>query len=146
MANQELTNGVPAEVIMETTSKQNDDYNQHLFEDSGRVVYMNDSYYIRYEEDSNNENIPVTIKISPDGKVNLIRQGTPSTRLNFDSEKETMTQYKTPAGIMQIRVVTNDLKISYYDQPFAGRIHVDYSLYLGEQSLGDFKIRLRFTT
>jgi len=146
LAKRDLTNGLPAEVVMETTSKQQDDYNHHLFEDIGRVVYMNDSYYIRYEEDFNGERVPVTIKILSDGKVDLIRQSTPVTRLHFDNEKPTMTQYKTPAGIMHLEVVTNDLKIGYYDQPFAGRVKIEYSLYVGGQLLGDHKILLRFTT
>lgn len=146
MPSKELTSGLPAEIVMETSNEQNGEVHRHAFEESGRIVYMNHSYYIRYEETSEEETVPVTVKINPDGIVNLIRQGEQATRLTFDSEKPTQTQYKTPTGIMQIRIETNDLKVSYYDRPFAGRVSVNYELYLGEQQLGTYQIRLRFTT
>lgn len=146
MPSKELTNGLPAEIVMETSYEQNGENHRHVFEESGRIVYMNHSYYIRYEESTNGETVPVTIKINPDGIVHLNRQGEQATRLTFDSENHTQTQYKTPAGIMQIRVETTDLKVSYYDRPFAGRVFVGYSLYLGQQQLGTYQIRLRFTT
>lgn len=146
MPSRELTNGVPAEVVMETSYEQNGETHHHVFEEQGRVVYMNHSYYIRYEEKHDEEIVPVTVKINPDGIVHLIRQGEMTTRLTFDGNKHTQTQYKTPAGIMQLRIETEDLKVSYYDRPFAGRVSVDYALYLGEQLLGTYRIRLRFTT
>lgn len=142
----ELTNGLPAEIVMETAYEQNGERHHHAFEEIGKVVYMNNNYYIRYEESQDGEKVPVTVKISPEGVVHLIRNGENTTRLTFDSEKYTQTQYKTPQGIMQIRVETADLKVSYYDRPFAGRVSVDYQLYLGEQKLGTYQIRLRFTT
>lgn len=146
MPSQELTNGMPAEVKMETSYEQNGETHHHSFEQQGRVVYMNHSYYIRFEEEHAEEAIPVTIKVNPNGVVDLIRYGEATTRLSFDSENATQTQYKTPAGIMQLRVETENLKVSYYDRPFAGRVDVDYALYLDEQILGTYRIRLRFTT
>lgn len=143
----ELTNGMPAEVVMETSYVQNEETHHHVFEEKGRVVYMNNSYYIRYEEKHPDEAaVPVTVKINPNGTVNLIRRGEYMTRLTFSSDETTETQYRTPAGIMPIRIETQDLKISYYDRPFAGRIAVDYGLYFNEELLGSYQIRLRFTT
>lgn len=146
MPSRELTNGMPAEIAMETSYEQEGNTHHHVFEEQGRVVYMNNSYYIRYEEKHEEDMIPVTLKLNPDGAVDLIRRGEYTTRLTFNSEETTQTQYKTPAGIMQLRVETENLKVSYYDRPFAGRVAVDYALYLGEQILGTYRIRLRFTT
>lgn len=143
----ELANGMPAEVVMETSYVQNEETHHHVFEEKGRVIYMNNSYYIRYEESHLNESaVPVTVKINPNGVVNLIRRGENMTRLTFSSDEITETQYKTPAGIMPIRIETQDLKVSYYDRPFAGRVAVDYRLHFNGELLGSYQIRLRFTT
>ncbi|GEQ32391.1 DUF1934 domain-containing protein [Marinilactibacillus psychrotolerans] len=147
MPSKELANGMPAEVVMETSYVQNEETHHHVFEEKGRVIYMNNSYYIRYEENYPNEPaVPVTVKINPDGVVNLIRRGENKTRLTFSSDEITETQYKTPMGIMPIHIETQSLKISYYDRPFAGRIAVNYKLHFNGEVLGSYQIRLRFTT
>lgn len=146
MEKENQKNGLPAEIVMETSSRQYGDYNKHLFEDLGQIVYLNNNYYIRYEEKMEDVTTPVTIKIAPDSTVNLIRQGDQVNRMTFDSGKITTTQYKTDIGTLEMEVKTTSLKISYYDRPFAGKISVDYSLHAGENHLGDFQIRLRFTT
>lgn len=146
MPSKKLKNGMPALINMETSYVQNGETHHHSFEENGKVVYMNDSYYIRFEEVYEGETIPVTVKINPDGSVNLIRRSEKTMRLAFNSHQDTETQYKTPVGIMPIQVVTEDLRVSYYDRPFAGRVWVDYALYMNEQKLGDYQLRLRFTT
>lgn len=146
MPSEEVKNGLPAEIKMETSYVQNGETHHHSFEESGRVVYMNSSYYIRFEEAHDLEVIPVTIKINPDGVVQLIRRGEQTTRLVFNSDQDTETNYNTAAGIIPLRVTTHDLRVSYYDRPFAGRIWVDYTLSANQQKLGEYQIRLRFTT
>ena len=47
---------------------------------------------------------------------------------------------------MPLRVETNRLEIGYVDQPFAGEVEVDYVIYLEDQLLGTYQLRLRFTT
>ncbi|MER2063908.1 MAG: DUF1934 domain-containing protein [Alkalibacterium sp.] len=146
MPSDELKNGLPAEIKMETSYVQNGETHHHSFEETGRVVYMNSSYYIRFEEAHELGTVPVTIKINPDGVVQLIRHGEQTTRFVFDSDRETESNYRTPAGIIPLTVTTDDIRVSYYDRPFAGRIWVDYSLSVNQQKLGDYHIRLRFTT
>jgi len=146
MPSDELKNGLPAEIKMETSYVQNGETHHHSFEENGRVVYMNSSYYIRFEEAHELGTVPVTIKINPDGVVQLIRRGEQTTRFVFDSEQETESNYRTPAGIIPLTVTTDDIRVSYYDRPFAGRIWVDYSLSANQQKIGDYHIRLRFTT
>lgn len=146
MPSNELKNGLPAEIKMETSYVQNGETHHHSFEEKGRVVYMNSSYYIRFEEAHELGTVPVTIKINPDGVVQLIRRGEQTTRFVFDSDQETESNYRTPAGIIPLTVTTDDIRVSYYDRPFAGRIWVDYSLSANQQKIGDYHIRLRFTT
>lgn len=142
----DLKNGLPAEVKMETSYIQNGETHQHSFEEKGRVVYMNNSYYIRFEETHEEATVPVTVKINPDGVVNLIRNGERTMRLTFNGDRHTETNYATPAGIIPLQVLTDDLRVSYYDRPFSGRVYIDYKLHANGQKLGEYQIRLRFTT
>lgn len=146
MPSKELKNGLPAEVKMETSYIQNGETHQHSFEEKGRIVYMNNSYYIRFEETHEETTVPVTVKINPDGVVHLIRNGDQTMRLVFNSNKKTQSNYNSPAGIIPLDVTTGDLRVSYYDRPFSGRVWVDYELHANEQKLGEYQIRLRFTT
>ena len=138
--------GIPAEIKMETILFQQNDVERHLFEEMGKVLYMNDCYYIRYEETYADHSVPVTVKLAADGVVSVIRSGETTTRLRFDADEWTQTNYRMPTGIVPIRIQTSNLKISYYDRPFAGRVAVDYALYIGTEKLGDYQLRLRFTT
>lgn len=140
-------NGVPAEVVMKTESRQLDDINQHIFEDEGRFVEMNGNYYIRFQEKMNgNEGTPVMIKITEDKRVNLIRYGEHKTNLLFDSNGPTQTNLNTPAGLMILTVKTKNLDLYFNEQPMSGEIYIAYELEMNNQTLGQYQIELRFTT
>lgn len=141
-----LKKGLPVEIHMETTLHQNGEVNHHQYTETGRLVEMNGCYYVRYEETHEEGNIPVTVKMEADGVVTVIRRGEWMTRLRFDVDQSTGTHYRTPVGVLPIRIDTQDVRISYYDQPFAGRVQVDYTLNMGDQKLGEYHLRLRFTT
>lgn len=139
-------NGVPVEVVMETVSRQFDDINQYRFEDEGRFVEMNGSYYIRFEEEHQNTTVPVMVKITDDKRVNLIRYGEHKTNLLFDGNEPTYTKLNTPAGIAQLTVYSNHLNIAIKDQPLSGEVFVQYELEMNQQKIGAYQIELRFTT
>lgn len=119
---------------------------KHSFDEMGRIVLMNDNYYIRFTESKDEEEVATLIKIEPNGVVNITRHGEQATRLMFNDQETTYTNYPTPAGIMEMHVQTNRLSISYTDRPFAGEVEVDYVIKLEGNQLGTYQIRLRFTT
>lgn len=139
-------NAIPAEIKMKTESRQFDDINQHLFEDSGRFVEMNGNYYIRFEESYGDNKVPVMVKITSDQRVNLIRYGDHKTNLLFDSQGPTYTKLQTPAGIAELEVSTQHLHTAINSQPISGQVNVDYQLSMNGQKLGDYQIDLHFTT
>lgn len=141
-----LTNGLPARVILETTIVQEGEVFKHSFDEMGRIVHMNDKYYIRYTESKDEEEVATLIKIEPDGLVSVTRQGEETTRLVFNDQEPTYTNYATPAGVMQMLVETTQASISYTDQPFAGEVEIDYVIKLEDNPLGTYQMRLRFTT
>lgn len=142
---EKLTNGLPARVILETTIVQEGEVYKHSFDEMGRVVSMNDNYYIRFTE-SEGEEAATLIKIEPEGIINITRHGEQKTRMTFNDEEHTYTNYITPTGIMEMLIETNRLNISYTERPFAGEVEVDYVIKLEGYLLGTYQLRLRFTT
>lgn len=143
---EKLTEGLPVRILLETTIEQEGEVFQHAFDEMGRIVLMNDNYYLRYKESQGDEEgITTLIKISED-EVQLTRHAETKTRLTFNGEEETYSLYPTPQGNMEMRVQTNQMSISYNDQPFAGEVDVDYVIFIGDLPLGTYQMRLRFTT
>lgn len=146
MTKEQLSQGMEARIILETTIHQEEEVFKNSFDEMGRIVLMNDNYYLRFEETNGKNRVPTLIKISPDGNVNITRHTENKTRLEFNEEEHTYTNYHTPAGIMNLRVKTNRMDLSYQNTPFAGDIEIDYVIYNGDSPLGSYQIRLRFTT
>lgn len=147
MATDKLTQGLPVRVILETTIVQEEEVFKNSFDEMGRIVLMNDNYYLRFKESKGEDDGVVTlIKIDPEGVVHITRHTENKTRLIFNQEEETYTSYATPTGIMQMKVQTNRISSSYNNSPFAGDIEIDYVIYMEDIPLGTYQIRLRFTT
>lgn len=146
MAKDKLTKGKAARIILETTIVQEKEVFKNTFDEMGRIVSMNDNYYLRFVETDDNNKIPTVIKISPEGNVDITRHAENKTRLEFNEEEHTYTNYQTPAGMLKMRVKTNRIDLTYQKSPFAGDIEIDYLIYSGEMVLGSYQIRLRFTT
>lgn len=146
IVSEKLTEGLPVRILLETTIEQEGEVSQHAFDEMGRIVLMNDNYYLRYKESvENEEGITTLIKISED-EVQLTRHGEPKTRLKFNGEEDTYSIYPTPQGNMEMRVSTHHMSISYNEQPFAGEVDIDYVIYVSDLPLGTYQMRLRFTT
>lgn len=146
MTKDRLSQGMEARIILETIIHQEDEVFKNSFDEMGRIVLMNDNYYLRFEENAGETKVPTLIKISPDGNVHITRHTENKTRLEFNEEEHTYTSYQTPAGTMSLRVKTNRIDLSYQNTPFAGDIEIDYVIYTGDSPLGSYQMRLRFTT
>ena len=147
MERNNLTQGLPARIILETTIVQEEEVFKNSFDELGRIVLMNDNYYLRFEEtEGENAGVATLIKLDLDGVVHITRHTDHKTRLIFNEEEETYTSITTPTGIMQLRVETKRISSSYSEAPFAGDIEIDYIMYMEDIPLGTYQIRLRFTT
>lgn len=142
----DLTKGMPAKIQVQSSITQNNETENFVFDEKGKVVQMGSSYYIRYEEKyDEHQSIPVTFKIEADGVVTLIRRGEMTTQLKFEQGKSYETLYRTPQGNVYVDTVTRELQISYTDKPFSGNIRVAYDLFIGKEKLGEYKLQLLFT-
>lgn len=145
---QELTRGKPIEIQLETTINQGGKTHHHLFEEEGRMIELNGHYYLRYEESREDTETPpsVTFKIHPQGRVTVIRNAEQTTRLTFDRNQKTISRYVTPAGQLELNISTTSMELALKDRPFSGYLEVNYQMVTGSQLLGDYQLRLRFTT
>ena len=141
----DLSKGRTAQIHLETSISQGNETERHVFDEAGKVVQMNSSYYIRFQETYESVVVPVTVKIDPSGVVTLTRKGETTTRMRFDKGERFETIYRTPQGAVSIETMTSNMQISYTDNPFSGRIVIDYNLFLGKEKLGDYKLQLLFT-
>ncbi|KRK88118.1 DUF1934 domain-containing protein [Lentilactobacillus sunkii] len=140
-----LATGVPVQIHLETNILQEGQKSNFVFDVTGQLVRVGTSLYIRYEEEADDKNIPVTIKISDNGNVQLTRSGENRLQLLFSEGKRIAARYRTPYGLMDIQTVTSALDMEILDAPLRGNIGIDYLLYAGDALLGKYNIRLQFT-
>lgn len=146
MEKNKLTKGKAARIILETRIIQEGEVFQNTFDEMGRIVSVNNNYYLRFVETNEAGEIPTLIKISSDGNVHITRHAEHRTRLEFNEAADTYTHYQTPAGLLKMRVRTQRMDLTYQASPFAGEVEIDYLIYAGEQAMGNYQMRLRFTT
>lgn len=89
-------------------------------------------YKVQYDETkiSGMEGTKTTILIRKDS-FDLIREGTTETKMEFENNKMTTSLYKTPYGVMDVRIDTRKLKINVDEQ--GGNINTVYILEIGGQ-------------
>ena len=143
----DLSTGVPVSIQLNTIVQQGNEQKDFFFDLEGQLVKMGDTLYIRYKEEllEDTEPTPVTIKIEPDGHVQLIRAGELRMRLRFGYQEKLDTSYRTPYGLLQISTFTHNLRVSLKDQPMSGKILVDYDLYSQTERIGEYHLELEFT-
>ena len=143
----DLSTGVPVSIQLKTIVQQGNEQKDFFFDLEGQLVKMGDTLYIRYKEEllEDTEPTPVTIKIEPDGHVQLIRAGELRMRLRFGYQEKLDTSYRTPYGLLQISTFTHNLRVSLKDQPMSCKILVDYDLYSQTERIGEYHLELEFT-
>ena len=143
----DLSTGVPVSIQLKTIVQQGNEQKDFFFDLEGQLVKMGDTLYIRYKEEllEDTEPTPVTIKIEPDGHVQLIRACELRMGLRFGYQEKLDTSYRTPYGLLQISTFTHNLRVSLKDQPMSGKILVDYDLYSQTERIGEYHLELEFT-
>ena len=138
-------NEFPVKIHVVTThelEEQIEDYEENF---EGGIIKIGNNFYLRYQENIENEEAAVTLKIDDQGPIQLTRK-TKEQRLHlkFVSNERTMAQYKVSYGNIPLIVFTSQLDFQIECEPLVGVINIDYQLFNGEVSLGKYKIRLQF--
>lgn len=132
-------------IHLETIVQQEGETQNFVFDLEGQLVKIGDTLYIRYQEITEEGEVPVTMKLAPDGSLQLIRASEMRLRLKFEYKQTVESHYKTPYGMMFFSTFTRDMHVSLKDRPTAGEIALDYDLFLGDQKAGEYQMRLTFT-
>ncbi|MGC6768003.1 YwiB family protein [Enterococcus sp. LJL128] len=142
----DLKQGTDISIQLKTEVTQEGEKKNFYFDLTGQMVKIGDTLYIRYkEEQEDGEQVPVTIKVEPDGKIQLIRAGDLRMRLKFGYREHLETAYRTPYGLFQITTYTHNLRFSLKDQPISGSIVIDYDLSSQNAKIGEYHLELEFT-
>ena len=90
-------------------------------------------YKVQYDETkiSGMEGTKTTILIRKDS-FDLIREGTTETKMEFENNKRTVALYKTPYGVLDVKINTKKLDINIKED--GGTINTMYILEIGDQT------------
>ncbi|MDV3428737.1 MAG: DUF1934 domain-containing protein [Bacillota bacterium] len=106
----------------------------------------NEKYYVEYDETeiSGMEGTKTIFEIDP-GKFTLIRNGTTATKMEFEDKSENFVMYNTPYGMIEMKIMTQELSINVNDN--GGDVKIKYDMVLpGEKPLNttlDVNIKLQ---
>ncbi len=140
----ELKNGQNIMIHLETKALQGGEEANFIFDLKGQLVKMGDTLYIRYIEETPEEEIPVTIKIEPDEKVQIMRGSKLHSRLKFKYQERIPMSYRTPYGLFTLESFTRHMHFSLKDQPLSGSLNLQYDLFAGENVMGSYEMLLHF--
>ncbi|GAA3603654.1 DUF1934 domain-containing protein [Secundilactobacillus similis] len=144
----DLSTSIPVGIHLATHTVQDGEASDYVLDVEGQIVQIGETIYLRYrepQEDNQGEPVPVTIKFLPNGDVSLTRNGENRLRMHFSAGKRIRATYRTPYGIVPVETVTPQLRVGFHERPFGGEAAIDYQLYVGQQLLGNYEIRLQFT-
>ena len=98
----------------------------------GDFYKVEDGFNVEYEETtiSGMEGTKTTILIR-NNSFDLIREGTTETKMEFENNKRTVSLYKTPYGVMDVKIDTKKLNININED--GGTINTMYILEIGGQ-------------
>ncbi|MFW2489839.1 DUF1934 domain-containing protein [Clostridium chromiireducens] len=98
----------------------------------GEFYETEDGFRVEYEETklSGMEGTKTIIIIREDS-FDLIREGTTETKMEFKDRQKTVSLYKTPYGVMEIKIDTKKLEINVDEE--GGIINTMYALEIGGQ-------------
>ena len=120
--------------------KQNGDKQQFDMTTIG-VWQQSQSEFIRYEENIEDANVNVTIKIDQQG-VKLIRKGDINMNLHFVEGKTTTTLYDISAGRLTLTVKT--LSILHFVNKSGGKLKIHYELYQEDEKMGTYQYEINY--
>lgn len=100
----------------------------------GKLHITSNGYRVEYDETklSGMEGTKTTMIIK-DKYFKLIRVGTTETNMEFEINKESISLYKTPFGVMSIAVNTKEVDIQVDEN--GGKVHIVYTLNVEGQQM-----------
>lgn len=108
----------------------------------GTYYLKNGKHYILFEEQPES-NGPITKNIVKFNKnvFAMTKKGGNNSYLLFDKERKTSTLYHTPAGAVQIDVVTHDFSVTETEQELA--VKINYTLDINYNFISECEVNFK---
>lgn len=110
----------------------------------GSYSFLNGSHCISYEEQLTDSNSAIKniIRITPQ-RVTVTKKGTAVSKLIFDTEEITDTNYHTPYGSLSLSIMTKSIHLEV--GPDLIKLKLEYSLLSGSSPVSDNQLVLLVT-
>jgi uncharacterized beta-barrel protein YwiB (DUF1934 family) len=108
----------------------------------GEYYFKNGNHYLMYDEvgDTPDENYKNIIKFRPE-YMEITKKGPYNTKLVFETDKKTLSQYETPMGIMYIGISTKSIKLA--EQPDEIELTAKYAMDINNNFIADCAVSLK---
>lgn len=93
----------------------------------GNFFEKEGKYYLKYDEEHDDEKVSTTIKIE-NNKVTILRFGETNTQMTIEKGKKHFNYYETPAGAFTIGVYSDKVDIDIDENK--GKIKLNYDVEL----------------
>ncbi|ALN77913.1 DUF1934 family protein [Staphylococcus agnetis] len=120
--------------------KQDDSKEKFVNQLEGTLTEKN-ATFIRYNEQVDEVNVNVTVKIAPDA-IKIIRKGDINMTLHFQEGQPTKTFYHIPEGKMLLMV--NTLSIIHFVDEAGGKLKIHYELYQDDDKMGTYQYEIKY--
>lgn len=109
---------------------------------AGRYVQKANAWYVTYTEQLEGiGEVATTLRLGTNS-VTLVRQGSLSTRQQFEKGKSTHSTYQSPYGPFAMETHTSKLRIRYAQEKPTD-VEIAYQLWMNEQYAGEHQLKIR---
>jgi uncharacterized beta-barrel protein YwiB (DUF1934 family) len=111
----------------------------------GEYFKEEEGYCAIYDETeiSGMEGTTTKLEIFPE-KLSLIREGSTSTKMEFEKNNKYITLYNTPYGVMELSIQTKELKVDINED--GGEIFVNYNMSVSGQKAQKTELKINIKT
>ncbi len=108
----------------------------------GEYYYKNGSHYLMYDEigETPDENFKNIVKFKPE-YMEVTKKGAYNTKLVFETNKKTLSQYATPIGFMNIGISTKSIQLKEADD--AIELTAKYAMDINNNFVADCAVSLK---
>lgn len=111
----------------------------------GSCIEKGNSHYLRYEEVQEDRQIQTTIKLNEANSF-IMRKGGVNMRLPLNPDLRENGHYDSPFGSLPLVTDTQQLAIEVVQsEKVSGQFKTQYDLIIGGNSVGHYKLDIKFT-
>ncbi|MRX71114.1 DUF1934 family protein [Bacillus lacus] len=126
-----MKNSSPVQIHVHSVIKSGETEEIIEFKTTGEYYQKESSSYLSYKEEHDFGNVSTVVKMNEE-EVFIMRSEALRMRQRFIPNEDTITDYKTPIGQLQLTTRTLGLAYDHSIKPLQGRLKLTYELEIGE--------------